>query len=256
MEVAPLTRAAIHEIFASIQGEGLWIGERHIFVRFLGCDLRCRYCDTPAAVKAGPDPLNGGGCRAQKTPDAYEYVLVPNPVSASELTECCTRMIIPGPARPVLSITGGEPLLHREFLAEWLPAMRNTFRVYLETNGIHSEAMRSLRDHIDVVSMDFKLPSATGLRPFWHEHKQFLSAAHGKKLFVKTVVTRDTTQDDILAAASLIERFDKATPLVLQPAAGPLAPEPMMLIRYQNLALGIIDDVRVIPQAHKILNVP
>jgi len=254
--VAPLKRVAIHEIFASIQGEGLWIGERHIFVRFLGCDLRCRYCDTTVAVKAGPDPLNKGGCKAQKTADAYEFVQVPNPVSASELTDFCGRLIIPGPSRPVLSITGGEPLLHREFLAEWLPAIRNTFTIYLETNGIHHEAMRSLRDHVDVVSMDFKLPSATGLRPFWDEHSRFLSAARGKKLFVKAVVTRDTTRDDILTAASVIEKFERTIPLVLQPAAGPLAPEPMMLIRYQNLALGSIDEVRVIPQAHKMLNVP
>src|SRR5208282_2838076 len=41
--------ARINEIFASIQGEGLWIGQRHIFVRFQGCDIHCRYCDTPAA---------------------------------------------------------------------------------------------------------------------------------------------------------------------------------------------------------------
>jgi len=251
-----MKRAALYEIFASLQGEGLWIGERHIFVRFQGCDLRCRYCDTPAAVTDSTDPLNEGVCKAQKNSDAYEYALVPNPVSASELTELCRRLIVPGPSRPVLSITGGEPLLHQEFLAEWLPTVRNTFRIYLETNGIHGEAMQSLRDQVDVVSMDFKLPSATGLRPLWDEHKQFLTAARGKKLFVKAVVTGDTTQDDMLTAARIIGKFDKAIPLVLQPAAGPLAPDPMMLISYQNLALGIIEDVRVIPQAHKILNVP
>lgn len=251
-----MKRAAIHEIFASIQGEGLWIGERHIFVRFLGCDLRCRYCDTPVAVNAGTDSQNRGACKVQKTSDAYEYMLVPNPVSGSELTEFCTRLIIPGPSQPVLSITGGEPLLHREFLAEWLPTIRNDYRIYLETNGIHSEAMQSLRDHVDVVSMDFKLPTATGLRPFWSEHAQFLSAARGKKLFVKAVVTRDTSQGDILSAAAILGKYDAAIPLVLQPAAGSLAPEPLLLIQYQNLALGIIEDVRVIPQVHTMLNVP
>lgn len=251
-----MKRAAIHEVFASIQGEGLWIGERHIFVRFFGCDLRCRYCDTPAAVKIGPDSMSGNGCRAQKNAGAFDSVPVENPVSVPELTALCGRLSIPGPSRPVLSITGGEPLLHREFLSEWLPAMRSTFRVYLETNGIHSEAMHFLKDHVDVVSMDFKLPSATGLRPFWEEHRRFLSAARGKKLFVKAVVTSDTVKDDILIAAGIIEQFDKAVSLVLQPAAGSLAPEPMMLITYQNLALGILEDVRVIPQAHKMLNLP
>jgi len=251
-----MKRAAIHEIFASIQGEGIWIGERQIFVRFLGCDLHCRYCDTPDAVRGGSEPLNSNVCRIQEKVDAYEYMQVPNPVSASELMEYCGRLIIPGPSRPVLSITGGEPLLHREFLSEWLPATRDAFRIYLETNGIHSETMQSLKEHIDVVSMDFKLPSATGLRPYWEEHKQFLSAAHGKKIFVKAVVTRDTAQDDILTAAIIIEKINKDIPMVLQPATGPLAPEPMMLLKYQNLALGLIKDVRVIPQAHKVLDVP
>ncbi len=43
-------KAKISEIFSSIQGEGLYLGKRHIFVRFFGCNMRCAYCDTMPSI--------------------------------------------------------------------------------------------------------------------------------------------------------------------------------------------------------------
>ena len=37
----------ISEIFHSIQGEGLLTGVPSVFIRTSGCNLRCRWCDTP-----------------------------------------------------------------------------------------------------------------------------------------------------------------------------------------------------------------
>ncbi len=107
----------------------------------------------------------------------------------------------------MLSITGGEPLLHNEFLAEWLPFVRNRFTIYLETNGIHNKAMEKLRALIDIVSLDFKLPSATGLSAFWEEHRRFLAAAGNENVFVKAVVTSDTIADDIVESANIIAQI-------------------------------------------------
>ncbi len=39
----------IIEIYQSQQGEGIWTGRHSVFLRVLGCSLRCRYCDTAYA---------------------------------------------------------------------------------------------------------------------------------------------------------------------------------------------------------------
>ena len=47
--VAPLL-----EVFASVQGEGAYVGEPQVLVRLRGCPLRCRWCDTPGSWGLGP----------------------------------------------------------------------------------------------------------------------------------------------------------------------------------------------------------
>lgn len=244
--------AKIDEIFTSIQGEGPWLGQRQIFVRFAGCDIACRYCDTPAAGQGGGTRT----CRAQKTAAFPEREDIPASLSPEQLSTRCSRLIIPGPRKPVLSLTGGEPLLQHSFLSVWLPQVKSTYTIYLETNGIHHRQMKSLTNVIDIVSMDFKLPTATGLRSFWDEHKKFLAACRETKLFVKAVVTAGSSREDILMSARLIAEYDATVPLIIQPAGGPFAPESAVLVDFQNAALGVIEDVRIIPQAHKMLNLP
>jgi len=39
----------ISEIFHSVQGEGRLVGVPSVFIRTSGCNLRCRWCDTPYA---------------------------------------------------------------------------------------------------------------------------------------------------------------------------------------------------------------
>jgi len=250
----PMVSAMIDEVFASVQGEGPWAGQRHIFVRFIGCDLACAYCDTPDAVKQ--TATGARDCRAQVSPRSFERVSEPNPVTTERLSVLCARLRIDGPSRPVLSLTGGEPLLHAAFLQEWLPAMQKTYRTYLETSGVHFAEMRSLAGLIDVVSMDIKLPSSTGLHPYWDEHREFLKATEGAERFVKAVVTAKTSPGDIRTAARMTAEQDRRIPFVLQPASGPLSPPAESLVLFQNSALEILEDVRVIPQVHKMLHLP
>jgi organic radical activating enzyme len=250
-----MATAFIDEVFASIQGEGPWVGQRHVFIRFIGCDLRCGYCDTPAAKEA-PDDRETLSCRAQTSLDSLDRQQLRNPVSAAELTALCVRLGIPGPARPIASLTGGEPLLHLDFLMAWLPDIRRTFDIFLETSGIHHTALQSVKHFIDIVSMDIKLPSSTGQRARWDENRMFLAAASGRRCAVKAVVTKDTLGEDLVTAARLVAEADRSIPFVIQPASGRLAPPTQQLIRLQNTALGILEDVRIIPQVQRMLQVP
>jgi 7-carboxy-7-deazaguanine synthase len=38
--------ARLVEVFSAIQGEGLNVGTRQLFIRFALCDLRCHFCDS------------------------------------------------------------------------------------------------------------------------------------------------------------------------------------------------------------------
>jgi 7-carboxy-7-deazaguanine synthase len=246
-----MVQAMVEEIFASIQGEGVRVGERHVFVRFQGCNIRCSFCDTPAALKPG-----SSGCRAQRSTEDFAFDLVPNPISGSALSLLCERLLVPGPSRPVLSLTGGEPLLHHEFLKAWLPLIHPRHRTYLETNGICHEELAGVIDLIDIVSMDIKLPSAVRTGPYWDEHRLFLATASTREVFVKSVVTADTELNDIVSAAESVASVDRAIPFILQSASGTYSPGAALLLAFQETALKILSDVRVIPQLHKVLQLP
>jgi 7-carboxy-7-deazaguanine synthase len=60
--------ANLIEIFSAIQGEGINVGTRQIFVRFGGCDLRCHYCDSQHTWQKQPT------CSIEQTPGERDFV--------------------------------------------------------------------------------------------------------------------------------------------------------------------------------------
>ncbi|MDU2065643.1 MAG: 7-carboxy-7-deazaguanine synthase QueE [Sporomusaceae bacterium] len=236
----------IVEVFSSIQGEGPYVGYRQLFIRFAGCNLRCNYCDTAESfVTTEPAKL-------EQTPGTGDFLLLSNPISLDRLVSHSLRLM-EKPHHSV-SFTGGEPLCHVPALlalSEKLPV-----RKYLETNGTLYEELAEVLPAIDFISMDIKLPSSTG-QDLFMVHQKFLQQAIHKEVFVKIVLTGQTTVKEFKEALAVIHSVSPTVPLVLQPVTAKQAGQELMqreLWTFFDLASEQLGNVRIIPQTHKQLD--
>jgi 7-carboxy-7-deazaguanine synthase len=119
----------ISEIFRSLQGEGRSQGLVTTFVRLSGCNLDCRWCDTPYAREGGKE------------------VPVADVLRGVEFLPC--RRVC---------ITGGEPLLQMDDVAALARQLHGAgYQVEIETNGTID--FSPLQSHASVC-MDVKCPSS------------------------------------------------------------------------------------------------
>lgn len=118
----------VTEIYTSIQGESTHAGERCVFVRLTGCNLRCTYCDTEYAFYGG---------------EAAPIDAVVDDVLA---TDC-----------PMVEITGGEPLLQAGALPLMTRLCDAGLKVLIETSGNRDISEVDPRVHI---IMDLKTPDS------------------------------------------------------------------------------------------------
>src|SRR3990167_10994476 len=108
-QALPHLNASISEIFSSLQGEGIHLGERHLFVRFETCNIHCEYCDELGKPGFGFD--------------------------MKSVIESLRKLEQEKGPHSFVSFTGGEPLVYSSFLKFLLPRLKEEkFNVYLETN--------------------------------------------------------------------------------------------------------------------------
>ena len=234
------------EIFSSIQGEGKYVGCRQVFVRLEGCNLDCSYCDTENAPGSHPQ------FEVEIYAGSREFAKLPNPRSAEQVAMEINRLCKEVPHQAV-SFTGGEPLLHADFIRE--VAKEVEVPVFLETNGTLYKQLESIIDITDIISMDIKLPSIVS-QPQWEAHRKFIEIAKEKDLYIKLVVADETTEDEFRKAIDLVAETAPETLFIIQPVTpygGCKAASPEKILICQNYALTKLKDVRVIPQTHKMI---
>jgi len=244
------TEAQLIEVFGSIQGEGLYVGEKQIFIRFAGCNLNCSYCDSVDAREIPKEfkfEVSAGG---------KEYKKYPNPATAAQLLELVKSLDKPQGNAQAISLTGGEPLLQVDFLKNFIPQLKKEVKlpVYLETNGTLPDHLTEIIDLVDIIAMDIKISGE-----YLKEHKKFLETAFLKEVFVKVVFTKESKIKELEAVLALIASVAADIPLVLQPVTphGPVKHRPAaeQIFAFYNLARRKLNKVKVIPQTQAIFGV-
>ncbi|MBP5260162.1 MAG: putative 7-carboxy-7-deazaguanine synthase QueE [Paludibacteraceae bacterium] len=193
------------EKFVSIDGEGPTAGALSVFVRFAGCNLRCRWCDTSYAWQEEP------GC---------EY-----------LTDARLAAYIRSTGVRHVTLTGGEPLLQKPLLS--LLARLTDCEVHIETNGSVGIERFRVGEHVHFV-VDYKLPGS-GMED--RMDKNNLTAVRRQDAY-KFVIADEA---DLQRAFEVIERYrlTERCQVYLSTAFGEIAPDAVVEEMIRRRANGV-----------------
>lgn len=149
----------INEIFHSIQGESSYAGNRTVFIRTTGCNLRCTYCDTKYSYHEG---------------EMWSLEKILEQVKSYDAEYIC--------------ITGGEPLLQPEIhkLINILCDLGH--KVSLETSG--SKTIQHVDPRVKII-LDVKTPDSGAANSFLLENLNFSSENELSKTEFKFVISSE-----------------------------------------------------------------
>ena len=207
------------ETFLSINGEGTHAGQLAFFIRFAGCNLCCKYCDTQWANQTD-------------TPFT--------PMSLNEILELVNKS-----GSRCITITGGEPML-QPGIGRLLEALTEdpTRYVEVETNGSVPLAPYLKPHRRASFTMDYKL-SASGM-----EDQMCLEN-------LTILDQRDTvkfvcgSQRDLLRASEIIAQYHLTSrcSVYLSPVFGMIQPAEMVEFMKEHHLNGVTLQL----QMHKVI---
>lgn len=229
LDIDPYWEFPVAEIFCSINGEGLHAGLFSTFIRFVGCNLNCSFCDTRWACKSSSS-------RAL--------------LNMKDLVAC-----IKHEKTHYVTLTGGEPLLQPHFpeLVEYLVRNTSCF-IELETNGsIDLAEIATLRQNLERegykhrigFTMDWKLPSSGMMRFMKPENFKFLDRRTDVIKFVAGC------EEDLSQAREIIERYQlfDICEVFFSPVFGLIEPAEIVCFLHERQ----LRQARVQLQLHKII---
>ena len=216
----------ITEIFYSVQGEGINTGMPAVFIRFAGCNLRCKW--------------NGGVCDTQQDLEAKqgEHVSIESIVGRIRKIGC-----------KKITITGGEPLVQQDALLDLVYRLDEDYQITVETNGsflIDPELAR--KENVSLV-VDYKLPSSQMESRMKMEVFYELNVGD----FVKFVIA---DRKDYLQAVKIMHAIRQHdfgdSQFAFSPCVGSLDPTRLYKWLVKDKEFNIILNV----QLHKLINLP
>lgn len=131
----------VNEIFTSIEGEGIRAGLICTFIRLYGCNLNCSYCDS------------GYACEGDEF----------TPMTLEQIVERVREL-----GAPLVTLTGGEPLIHDGVLELVETLVADGFSINIETNG-SQEIDPYVNMRYVMVTLDYKSHSSE-MTPFMLTH--------------------------------------------------------------------------------------
>lgn len=207
-----------HEVFSSVQGEGVDAGKPCTFVRLYGCNLRCAYCDQP-----------------QRPKDRKK-------ASIGTLVSEVQRIGVPN-----VCITGGEPLTQHEAVYPLvLELVGLGYNVSIETNGCCNIDFDDYKRSFKYI-MDVKCPSSGEVHHNILENLMNLKA-NDEVVFVIS------NRKDYEYARKVIQQYPTQATLIFSPCfdtEGPVIGEELV----DWLLKDKLYNVRVSIQMHKCLGV-
>jgi organic radical activating enzyme len=232
-------RARVSEIFTSIEGEGVFIGKKTLFIRLSGCHLKCRWCDTKYALS-----LDSG----------TDYQI-------DEIKDLIIKELRPSTYK--VNFTGGEPLLQTEAvieLADFIKKQTN-LKTYIESSCFDSELFSKVLPYIDICKIEFKTDDSNVVEDQEYDNLLLneikcleLAVESNKATYIKIVVTNSTNLESFKNLVYNISKKIKPSDIlgfIIQPSFGIDQPTVNKLLDTYDIVQPMFPEVRIIPQLHK-----